>query len=105
MTSVACAPTTLQPISPPSSIWRTTFCAPPQAGTPCACAARSPPGTTTSSQTSSDGRIHPIALAMYVGDHACLRPNHPALIDAGTGATQTYAELDARSNRLAHLLR
>ncbi|MFO1024827.1 MAG: AMP-binding protein [Acetobacteraceae bacterium] len=42
---------------------------------------------------------------MYIGDHARLRPDHPALIDAGTGAVLTYAELDARSNRLAHLLR
>ena len=42
---------------------------------------------------------------MYLGDHARLRPDHPALIDAGSGAVLTYGELDARSNRLAHLLR
>src|SRR4051812_22463691 len=42
---------------------------------------------------------------MYVGDHARLRPDHPALVDAGTGTVLTYAELDARSNQLAHLLR
>ncbi|HET6182695.1 MAG TPA: AMP-binding protein [Acetobacteraceae bacterium] len=42
---------------------------------------------------------------MYLGDHARARPDHPALIDAGSGAVLTYGELDARSNQLAHLLR
>src|SRR5260370_42456950 len=42
---------------------------------------------------------------MYTGKHAHLRPLQPAFIMAGTGETVTYAELDARSNRLAHLFR
>src|ERR1700686_3867746 len=42
---------------------------------------------------------------MYTGKHAQLRPLQPAFIMAETGETVTYAELDARSNRLAHLLR
>jgi long-chain acyl-CoA synthetase len=42
---------------------------------------------------------------MYTGKHARLRPLQPAFIMAGTGETVTYAELEARSNRLAHLLR
>jgi long-chain acyl-CoA synthetase len=42
---------------------------------------------------------------MYPGAHAKTRPNHPAFIMASTGETVTYGELDARSNRLAHLLR
>ena len=42
---------------------------------------------------------------MYTGKHARLRPLQPAFIMAGTGETVTYRELDARCNRLAHLLR
>ncbi|HEY4835650.1 MAG TPA: AMP-binding protein, partial [Bradyrhizobium sp.] len=42
---------------------------------------------------------------MYTGKHAQLRPLQPAFIMAETGETVTYAELEARSNRLAHLLR
>ena len=42
---------------------------------------------------------------MYTGKHAHLRPLQPAFIMAGTGETVTYRELDARSNRLAHLFR
>src|ERR1700687_2750675 len=42
---------------------------------------------------------------MYTGKHAHLRPLQPAFIMAGTGETVTYAELEARCNRLAHLLR
>ena len=42
---------------------------------------------------------------MYTGIHAKTRPNQPAFIMAGSGESATYAELDARSNRLAHLLR
>ena len=40
----------------------------------------------------------------YPGSIARQWPERAALIDAGNGATQTYAALDARSNRLAHLL-
>ncbi len=42
---------------------------------------------------------------MYTGMHAHLRPLQPAFIMAGSGETVTYRELEARSNRLAHLLR
>jgi len=42
---------------------------------------------------------------MYPGLHARLRPLQPAFIMASTGEAVTYRELDARSNRLAHLLR
>jgi long-chain acyl-CoA synthetase len=34
-----------------------------------------------------------------------LRPLQPAFIMASTGEAVTYRELDARSNRLAHLFR
>src|SRR6201999_3510051 len=40
---------------------------------------------------------------MYTGTHARLRPLQPAFIMANTGEAVSYAELDARSNRLAHL--
>ena len=42
---------------------------------------------------------------MYPGRHATERANQPAFIMAGSGETVTYAELEARTNRLAHLLR
>ena len=42
---------------------------------------------------------------MYPGTHAQARADQPAIIMAGSGETVTYRELDARSNRLAHLLR
>jgi long-chain acyl-CoA synthetase len=42
---------------------------------------------------------------MYTGKHAHLRPLQPAFIMATSGEIVTYAELDARCNRLAHLLR
>ena len=42
---------------------------------------------------------------MYTGKHAHLRPLQPAFIMADTGETVTYRELEARTNRLAHLLR
>src|ERR1700728_308573 len=42
---------------------------------------------------------------MYTGKHANLRPLQPAFIMAETGEAVTYRELEARSNRLAHLLR
>jgi long-chain acyl-CoA synthetase len=42
---------------------------------------------------------------VYTGKQAQLHPQRPAFIMAGTGETATYAELEARSNRLAHLLR
>ncbi len=42
---------------------------------------------------------------MYTGKHAHLRPLQPAFIMANTGEAVTYVELEARSNRLAHLFR
>src|ERR1700726_5066322 len=42
---------------------------------------------------------------MYTGKHVRLRPLQPAFIMANSGEAVTYAELDARCNRLAHLLR
>jgi len=42
---------------------------------------------------------------MYTGNHAHLRPLQPAFIMAATGEAVTYRELEARCNRLAHLLR
>ncbi|MDR3467236.1 MAG: AMP-binding protein [Xanthobacteraceae bacterium] len=42
---------------------------------------------------------------MYTGLHAKTRPQQTAFIMASSGERATYAELDARSNRLAHLLR
>ena len=42
---------------------------------------------------------------MYPGTHAAPRANQPAFIMATTGETVTYAELEARTNRLAHFLR
>lgn len=41
---------------------------------------------------------------MYPGHHAQTNPTKPAVISARTGEVVTYAELDARSNRLARLL-
>ena len=42
---------------------------------------------------------------MYPGVQAGIRPNQPAMIMAQSGETITYAELERRSNRLAHFLR
>jgi long-chain acyl-CoA synthetase len=42
---------------------------------------------------------------MYTGKHVKLRPLQPAFIMAASGESVTYQELDARNNRLAHLLR
>src|SRR5580658_5872128 len=42
---------------------------------------------------------------MYTGKQAHLRPLQPAFIMANSGEAMTYAELEARSNRLAHLFR
>ena len=41
---------------------------------------------------------------MHPGRHASTAPDKPAVIVARTGEVLTYAELDARSNRLARLL-
>ncbi len=42
---------------------------------------------------------------MFPGTHARTRPDHPAVVQPETGATTTYAELDDRSRRIAHVLR
>src|SRR5262245_40445552 len=42
---------------------------------------------------------------MYPGIYATKRANDPAIIMASSGETITYAELEARQNRLAHYLR
>src|ERR1051325_395624 len=42
---------------------------------------------------------------MYPGRYATERAGHPAFIMASTGEQVSYAQLEARSNRLAHLLR
>lgn len=42
---------------------------------------------------------------MYPGRHAEARGDQPAIIMARSGETIDYRELEARSNRLAHLLR
>jgi long-chain acyl-CoA synthetase len=42
---------------------------------------------------------------MYARQHAAKRSQQPAFVMAQTGEAVTYAELEARSNRLAHLLR
>ena len=42
---------------------------------------------------------------MYPGQHAVQRADQPAIVMGRSGETITYRELEARSNRLAHLLR
>src|SRR5215471_10407843 len=42
---------------------------------------------------------------MYPGKHARERADQPAFIMASTGESVSYAEYEARTNRLAHLLR
>src|SRR5271163_3788207 len=42
---------------------------------------------------------------MYPGRHAEARTDQPAIVMGRSGETITYRELEARSNRLAHLLR
>ena len=42
---------------------------------------------------------------MHPSSHAATHPDKPAIVMAGSGETMTYAELDARSNQVAHLLR
>lgn len=42
---------------------------------------------------------------MHPSIHAGTRPDHPAIVMAGSGETMTYAELEAAANRMAHLLR
>ena len=41
----------------------------------------------------------------YPGVHAQTRPDHLAVVMAGSGESLTYRELDERSNQIAHLIR
>ena len=50
--------------------------------------------------TNTTGPSGPI----HIGAHAARIPNKPALVDAATGQVRTFAELDDRTARLAHLL-
>ena len=43
--------------------------------------------------------------AHLLRDRAALTPDHEALLELATGRRFSYAELDARANRAAHLLR
>jgi len=42
---------------------------------------------------------------MYPGEHAKARPDQPAFVMAGSGATVTFGDYESRCNRLAHLFR
>jgi long-chain acyl-CoA synthetase len=42
---------------------------------------------------------------VHIGEHAAKNPGRPAVIMAESGEQLSFAELDARSNRLAHLFR
>jgi acyl-CoA synthetase (AMP-forming)/AMP-acid ligase II len=42
---------------------------------------------------------------MHIGDHAAKSPDKPAVLMAASGHALSFAELEARSNQLAHLLR
>ena len=42
---------------------------------------------------------------MYASEHAQVHPDQPCVIMADSGEVVTYAEYEARANRLAHLLR
>ena len=42
---------------------------------------------------------------MYSGQYAIANPDRPAFIMAGSGIAVSYAEFEARSNKLAHFLR
>jgi len=45
------------------------------------------------------------ALNLHPIDHARTRPDHPAVIMAGSGEAITFAQMDQAANRFAHLLR
>ena len=47
---------------------------------------------------------HTYALDMYPGTFAATTPDKPAVIRPATGEQITYAELEARSAQLAHVL-
>jgi acyl-CoA synthetase (AMP-forming)/AMP-acid ligase II len=44
-------------------------------------------------------------MSMHPFHHAASQPDTPAIIMAGSGETMSYAQLEAQSNRIAHLLR
>ena len=53
----------------------------------------------------AEGRGETGESLMYAGKYAVARAGEPAFIMAGSGESVSYAEFDARTNRLAHLLR
>ena len=42
---------------------------------------------------------------VYITEHARATPDKPAIVMAKTGAVTTYGDLEAASNRAAHLFR
>lgn len=62
-------------------------------------------GSTSQPGTNAPPPAAPVMPPMHPSLHAQTRPDHPAIIDAETGAITTYAALDAASNRAAHLFR
>src|SRR6266849_6569357 len=79
---------------------------------------------TSRSDAAVEGRVRPVVLdgrgvwaygrwrtpgakgdSMYPGPHACERAYQAAFVMASTGESVSYAEYEARTNRLAHLLR
>ena len=62
-----------------------------------------PDVTVRSTWTSARGRCHD--RRMYPGKYAVERADQPAFIMATSGEVVTYGEYEARTNRLAHLLR
>ncbi|MGB7371992.1 acyl-CoA synthetase, partial [Erythrobacter sp.] len=44
-------------------------------------------------------------MSLHPTAHARARPDHPAVVMAGSGETMTYREMDEVANRFAHLLR
>jgi long-chain acyl-CoA synthetase len=62
-------------------------------------------GTPANQRPGKSGATCHRGVEMYPGTHAKPRADQPAFIMAGSGETVTYAELEARTNRLAHFLR
>jgi len=68
---------------------------------------RASPADLPRTRTGRDGasRLATPGQAMYVGDRFHRHPDRAAIVMATSGETVSYAELERRSNRLAHLLR
>ena len=54
--------------------------------------------------TEQPGGVSAAPPVLHVGVHARNAPDKTAVIEAGTGRTRTFAELELRSARLAHIL-